>query len=431
MSRTAGGSLVVVTSLFPEPNETFIVRELGVLCRRGFALTVLSLRPRPAMVADPEARALLSHVAYPDGAVRVLVAAGGTAVRHPVRTVRLLGRALVDATRAARSPSLAAKQLAIVPIVLGFVRQITADVSRIHAHFASVPTAAARMLAAFTGRPYSFTAHAWDIHVPENKQQLPPRIHDAAFVVTCTGFNWTVLREVAARAEDAAKIHLSHHGLDLAAYVPPTTRHPHLIVGGASLTEIKGLHHLLDACARLRAWGLPFECVLVGQGPERAQLEERVRMHGLGDAVSFTGQLPHQAFLDRLRDATVLAHPSIVDRYGAMDGIPNTILEAMAVETPVVATRLSGIPEVIEHERTGLLVDPHDVEGLAAALARVLRDPELASRLGTAARAVVLERFDLERNVARLVDLFAGEVPSELEAPSTLRRAPSRPARPV
>jgi len=107
-----------------------------------------------------------------------------------------------------------------------------------------------------------------------------------------------------------------------------------------------------------------------------------------------------------LRAAQVLAHPSIVDRRGSMDGIPNTILEAMAVGTPVVATRLSGIPEVVLPETTGLLVEPGDVDGLAAALARLLADADLACRLGAAGRALVVERFDLARNVEKLAGLF-------------------------
>src|SRR5262249_22358059 len=104
----------------------------------------------------------------------------------------------------------------------------------------------------------------------------------------------------------------------------------------------------------------------------------------------------------------VLAHPSIVDQHGSMDGVPNTILEGMAVETPVVASRLSGIPEVIEHECTGLLVEPGDVEGLAAALAHLLRDRGLARRLGTAARRRGLGRLDTARNVGRLAALLNG-----------------------
>src|SRR5437773_11798667 len=94
-----------------------------------------------------------------------------------------------------------------------------------------------------------------------------------------------------------------------------------------------------------------------------------------------------------------------------MDGIPNTILEAFAVETPVVATRLSGIPEVVLGDQTGLLVEPGDVAGLAAALTRILRDSALGLRLGAAGRALVLERFDLRRNVEQLAGVLRGGLP--------------------
>ena len=116
----------------------------------------------------------------------------------------------------------------------------------------------------------------------------------------------------------------------------------------------------------------------------------------------------HLLGIGHLRRAAVLAHPSVVDRRGSMDGIPNTILEAFAVETPVVATRLSGIPEVVLGDQTGLLVEPGDVAGLAAALTRILRDPALGRRLGAAGRALVLERFDLRRNVEQLAGVLSG-----------------------
>jgi glycosyltransferase involved in cell wall biosynthesis len=171
--------------------------------------------------------------------------------------------------------------------------------------------------------------------------------------------------------------------------------------------EKKGLTHLVAACARLRDRGRPFRCVLVGEGPERRPLEAQIQRLGLGDRVALAGHVPHREVVRHLRAATVLAHPSVVDRNGSMDGIPNTILEAFAVETPVVATRLSGIPEVVVPERTGLLVEPGDIEGLADALERLLADPALGRRLGAAGRALVIERFDLTRNVERLAELLA------------------------
>ena len=407
-SAAGPGALVLVTGQFPEPNETFIVREVGELVRRGVDVTVFSLLPPPSVIPDPEARALVPVAVYPPRPGRLLVEACQTVRRAPGPALRALGRGLRDVAAALRTPRLAVKQLAVLPLALAYGRRLPAPPCRLHAHFASLPTAVVRVLAAFRGTSYSFTAHAYDIHARANRRQLPARIAGADRVVTCTAYNRGLLASLARDRADAEKIVLCHHGLELAAYLPGRGRASELIVGGASLHPKKGLDRLVGACARLAARGVPFRCVLVGDGPERTRLERQIRGLGLAGRIELAGRLPHRELVALLRRAAVLAHPSVVDRRGSMDGIPNTILEALAVETPVVATRLSGIPEVVLPEQTGLLVEPGDVVGLTDALARILRDPGLGRRLGAAGRAVVLERFDLGRNVERLARLLGG-----------------------
>jgi colanic acid/amylovoran biosynthesis glycosyltransferase len=411
-------ALVMVISQFPDPNETFIVREVTELRRRGFAVTILSLRPPPPRVLDPEARALLPLVVYPPGgAWRVLREAWRTLRKAPRAALRAIAVGVADIAAALPTPLLAAKQALLLPLALAYGGRLPVGRCRLHAQFANVPTAVVRVLAALRGGTYSFTAHAWDIFVPENHRLLPARIAGADLVVTCTGYNRTLLAALAPSPADAAKVVLCHHGLDFAAYEPSRSRAPDLIVGGASLTEQKGLTHLVAACARLRDRGLGVRCVLIGEGPERPRLEAQIRALGLAEQVRLTGQLPHSEVVRWLREAAVFAHPSIAERRGAMDGIPNTILEALAVETPVVGTRLSGIPEAVLPDETGLLVEPGDEEGLAAALARLLADPALGRRLGAAGRALVLERFDLERNVEPLAALLAPPNAAEASPP--------------
>jgi len=407
-SAAGPGALVLVTGQFPEPNETFIVREVGELVRRGFDVTIFSLVPPPRVILDADARALVRLAVYPPSFPRVLREAWRTVRGAPGPALRALGRALGDTLAALRTPRLAVTQLAVLPLALAYARRLPAAPCRLHAHFASLPTAVVRVLAAFRGTPYSFTAHAYDIHARANRRQLPARIAGADRVVTCTAYNRGVLASVAREQADAEKVVLCHHGLELDAYTPGRARSPDLIIGGASLHPKKGLDRLVAACARLGAQGVRFRCVLVGEGPERARLARQIRVLGLAGRVELAGRLPHRELVGLLRSAAVLAHPSVVDRRGSMDGIPNLILEAFAVETPVVATRLSGIPEVVLAEQTGLLVEPGDVDGLTDALARILREPALGRRLGAAGRALVLERFDLGRNVERLAGLLGG-----------------------
>ena len=405
-SAAGAGVLVLVTGQFPEPNETFIVREVGELVRRGFDVTIFSLVRPPRVILDPDARRLVRLAVYPPRFRRVLSDAWRTVRETPRPALRALARGLRDVAAALRTPRLAIKQLAVLPLALAYARRLPAPPCRLHAHFASLPTAVVRVLAAFRGTSYSFTAHAYDIHARANRRQLPARIAGADRVVTCTAYNRGLLASLARDRADAEKVVLCHHGLELDAYAPGRARSPELIVGGASLHPKKGLDRLVAACARLGAQGVRFRCVLVGEGPERARLERQIRALGLAGRVELAGRLPHRELVALLRSAALLAHPSVVDRRGSMDGIPNLILEAFAVETPVVATRLSGIPEVVLPEQTGLLVEPGDVVGLTDALARILRDPGLGRRLGAAGRAVVLERFDLGRNVEQLAGLL-------------------------
>jgi glycosyltransferase involved in cell wall biosynthesis len=413
-----GPRLVVVCSQFPEGNETFVVRELGELRRRGFVLSVLSLRPAPPCVLDPEARELMPFTLYPPGVRGILRDAWRTIRRHPRGALRALRVGLRDALAAASTPLVALKQLSALPLALAYGLRLPRAQYRLHAQFANIPTAVARILAALRGGTYSFTAHAWDIYVPANRRQLPARIGGADRVVTCTAYNQKLLASLARSAADAAKVVLCHHGLSLASYEPGDRRTADLVVGGASLVEQKGLTYLVAACARLRANGRRVRCVVIGEGPERARLEQQIRALDLGAQVQLVGQVAHREVIRYLSDAAVFAHPSVVERRGAMDGIPNTILEALALETPVVGTRLSGIPEVVLPEVTGLLVEPGDVDGLAEALARLLADPVLGRRLGAAGRRLVLERFELRRNIEPLARLFA--VPTtEACAPSS------------
>ena len=420
------GHLVVVCSQFPLQDETFIVRELGELRRRGFVLTVLSLRPPPPPVGDPDARELLPFTVYRPHLGGILRDAWRTIRRHPRGALRALRVGIGDVVAARSTPLLALKQLLLLPLALAYGMRLPRGPYRLHAHWANVPTAVARVLAALRGGIYSFTAHAWDIYVPENRRQLPARIAGADRVVTCTAYNQKVLASLARAPEDAAKIMLCHHGLAFASYEPGGTRTPDLVVGGTSLVEQKGLTYLIAACAQLRDRGRPVRCVLIGKGPERLRLEQHIRALDLREQVSLVGQLPHRDVIRYLREAAVFALPSIVERRGAMDGIPNAILEALALETPVVSTRVSGIPEVVLHEETGLLVEPADVNGLAESLERLLADPALGQHLGAAGRRLVLDRFEIRRNVDPLARLFS--VPNNQACGSSARGAPSSPS---
>jgi glycosyltransferase involved in cell wall biosynthesis len=174
----------------------------------------------------------------------------------------------------------------------------------------------------------------------------------------------------------------------------------------ASYEEVKGHRHLIAACRLLRARGVGFECHLIGDGPLRADVRRRIDAAGLHDDVRMHGPLPRADVARHLGAADVFVLASAPTAGGKREGIPVVLMEAMAAELPVVSSRLSGIPELVDDGRSGFLVEPGDVEGLAAALERLAADPHTAAAMGRAGRVKVQAEFDLRRNAATLADLF-------------------------
>jgi len=173
--------------------------------------------------------------------------------------------------------------------------------------------------------------------------------------------------------------------------------------------ETKGFHVLVEACARLRDRGLPCRCLIIGDGPEAGRLQDLVNDFGVNDRVILRGKLPPAELMAYYRQADVLAMPACIRNQDA-DGIPTVLIEAMAMEIPVVATRVSGIPELVVDGETGLLVAPDDAAALAEALARLLRDQDMARRLARAGRDLVLAQYRGETSARQLRGLFAAAI---------------------
>ena len=259
--------------------------------------------------------------------------------------------------------------LAFFPKAVWFADRMSAEgVGHVHAHFASHPAAVAWVIRRLSGIPYSFTAHGSDLH--RDRRMLRQKVSAATFVVAISRFNQRIILE-SCGSDASGKVAVIHCGVDL-----------------------------------LAARGIPFACRLAGDGPDRERLARQVERAGLLDRVSFLGALTHDEVRDALRQADVVAVPSVPTRDGRREGIPVALMEAMACGVPVVGSRLSGIPEVVEDAETGLLVEPGDPAALADALERLLRDRELARRLASSGRATIEREFDLRSNAARLADRF-------------------------
>ncbi len=446
--------LGVILFQSPRLSEVFIALELEALARRGVPLHVfaLSLAPSSDRLASSKDRARApttsdtcrsgdasgsgdtsgSGFVLPVDAppvhrgMRIVAFARAhlrLALVSPRRYSRLLARKLVYRTWArlvasARRGEPMAWSHAREFLLAGWLaeRARAAGITHLHAHYASGPAAVALIVHELTGLPMSFTAHAKDAYASSPKR-LQKKIAAARFVVTCS----SAVREklVSLAPEHASAIHLIHHGVSpevvKAAQQSPTDQcrrrdegngeHP-LVLAAGRLVEKKGFEDLVRALARLRSRGILLRAEIAGEGRLRADLCDLAARLGLDGDLALPGALPHPALARRYRDASCFVMPSRVLDGGNRDGIPNVLLEAMAAGVPVVATAVGGIPEVIADRVNGLLAPEGDVEQLAAGIAEVLADPEAAAERAARARAAVMARFDLERNVDTLLDLF-------------------------
>lgn len=407
MTATASLRRVVyVVSLFPCWSETFVVREIHALIAAGIDVRILSLKPASETMVQRDAAALMDRVRHPLPASAALAALARTALRHP----RVLARTFADVIADGwRHPQVVLKSLTALlrgMAHLDWLREFDPDF--IHAHWATYPSTVAWALGRLLDKPFGFTCHAHDIFV--ERQLLARKLSEAALPVTISRYNAGWLHDHVA-PDAAQRLQVVHCGVDIdddAAPTPDAT--PDTILAVGRLVETKGFDTLIDALALLRDRGVAFRCRVVGGGPLDAALRDQARERGVADYIEFAGVQPQEAVRAWIRESAVFALPSRVAADGDRDGIPVALMEAMAGGCAVASTRVSGIPELVEDDVHGLLVDPDDATALADALQRLLRDAMLRRRLAACARARVAQAFDVRKEAMRLRGLMQDAV---------------------
>lgn len=403
------GQLGYVMSRFPHLPETFIFREMTAMERLGWHVNLYPLiRQRPSVVHE-------AALGWQDRARWLTLLSGGMVranARAAGRSPHRYGRLWLTVLREnARCPGFLLRSIVIVPkAVLAAERMQGEGVTHVHAHYATHPALAAWVVQQVTGIPYSVTAHAHDIFTPGS--MTATKLRGAAFVVAVSDYNVQHLAKVFG-SDLADKTHVVHCGVDVERYrySPATTRsgpsRPVQVLSIGSLQEYKGHAYLVRACALLGD-RLEFSCVIVGEGNERRRLERLVRSLGLESCVTLVGAMREDEVAEFLAHADCFVQPSVIAANGQMEGIPVALMEAMACGVPVVATALSGVPELVRDGVTGLLVPPRDPEALAEAVLAVSRHPLAAADRAAAGRQLVQEEFSLSRSAGQLDALIEG-----------------------
>lgn len=401
---SAPKTLVYVIGTYPLLTTTFIDREIETLRRWGIEIQVVAMRHPAADTPFSAAQKMLQKgVIYllPVDWLQLLLAHVYFVCQRPWCYLQTLFYLLSrqHANHKARVKTLFHFGQGVYTAYLLRKRPFR----ELHAHFVDRAATVALVAGRLLGKPYSLSIHAGaDIFV--EPVLLSEKIVEARHIATCTQYNKSYIETLIGRDLTDKMTHI-YHGLELANYQPTTTNGHNqerpLILSVGQLAERKGFHWLIQACHRLQKQGYAFTCRIVGHGPQYQELRELITRLSLEDTVILCGALPHEEVINWYQQAVFFVLPCIQSKDGNLDGIPNVLAEAMALQLPVISTTVSAIPELVQDEVNGLLVPPEDDAALSAAMARLLAEPGLRTDLGKRARQSVFDTFDIECNVHR------------------------------
>lgn len=401
---------------YPRVSETFIAQEIYLLEQQGFKIEILSMRK----AREPERQPIISKIQAPVTYIPEYIwAEFKTVLVENLRTCRLYPGRYLKYLAVALGRSLAQRDDSPIKRFLqaGWMisrknlGQANSPIHHLHSHFAHTPTEMTWYMSKVAGLKYSISAHAKDIYTISAKE-LTERINSSELIMTCTSYNHGFMQ--ALPGIQAEKVHKVYHGINLESFKPQNekTYSPQELsqfVSVGRLVEKKGYDVIFAALHQLKKENIPFGYDIYGAGELKGELLKLRDSLGLQEEIRFHYTATHPQIIERFNKGGIFICGSKLTESGDRDGIPNTVAEAMSMELPVVATSVSGIPELITHGADGILIEEKKPEQLVKALKDLLQNPESAHALGRAARQKVARVFDssqLIKNCATLLEPY-------------------------
>jgi glycosyltransferase involved in cell wall biosynthesis len=398
--------IAYLTGEYPRATDTFIQREVAELRKLGFEVLTCSIRRTSTAhhVGDEQRQEAKNtfHVLSATSSVLTSVRSHFKAVTcRPKRYTR--GLALAWRVSPAGWRAHLYQLIYFAEAVVLAEHLLKSGVQHLHNHIAKSSCTVAMLASTISGIPYSFTLHGPDIFFEPTHWRLDEKIARASFVACISHF----CRSQAMTFSDPQnwdKLHIVHCGVEPARYALLGDRTGNNLLFVGRLAAVKGVPLLLMALQNLLPDFPKLHLTFIGDGPERARLEEMAASLGVTSAVTFAGYRGQSEVAAQLQTTDVLVLPSFAE------GVPVVLMEAMAAEVPVVTTRIAGIPELVEDRVSGALVRPGDVAELTDALREILADEPLRKRYGAAGRKKVIAEFDIQAEAAwlgTLIDTYA------------------------
>ena len=397
--------IAYLCSEYPAISHTFIYREIESLRQAGMTVYTASIH-KPfnlsVMTSAEQEEADKSMMVLSQPLSSIFAAHVHCIQKSPIGYLRMASSALKLMIKGPKSPIKAIAYFAEAGILLQWVHRL--DITHIHEHFANPTAIVAILMKTYGGISYSLSVHGPDIFYRVDSAMLEEKIKEAAFVRCISHYCLSQIMRISDPSE-WHKLHIVRCGVNPDLYTirtDPCNTIPNILCVGR-LVPAKGQHILLEACRMLKKEGVPFKLTLVGDGPDKIALEELAISSDMGSSITFTGALGQDTVRDYYDKADLFVLASFAE------GVPVVLMEAMAKEIPVISTRITGIPELIDHEHDGLLATPCDVEDLARQIRKLLDDSELRHNLGQAGRKKVISLYNQHINNQNMVNLFHKE----------------------
>lgn len=393
--------IAYITGEYPRATDTFIQREVFALRKLGMKVLTCSIRKTGTehLVGDEqraEAKSTFYVLRAAKSPLRLIACHARTLLKTPRKYLSTLTLALGTGSPGIKGRFYQLFYFAEAIILADHLKRN--GVVHLHNHIATASCSVAMLASNVSDIPFSFTLHGPDIFFEPERWRLDAKIKRAQFVACISDFCRNKAKEFS-DPDCWDKLHIVHCGVEPERYAQQTQTDnniPQLTFVGR-LATVKGIPVLFEALTKINS---ELSVTLIGDGPERAELESQAQGHGLSHTVTFAGYKSQAEVAKALQKTDLFVLPSFAE------GVPVVLMEAMAARVPVIATRIAGIPELVEHDVNGLLVPTNDANALADAISELINDPERRAEMGRAGREKVLAAFNIEREAIWLAQIF-------------------------
>ena len=392
---------------FPGLTQTFVVREIYWIRKHHIEPAVFSLFMPKELPTEKKAKELMAATHYsPYMSLAVIKAMVYFFVFSPMRMLRALVRIFQFGFR---EPKLMLQALATFPKSVFFARKIKMlEVEHIHTHFVSLASFSAGTISELLGISFTVHAHAADVF-SRNMIAVTKQMEKVSGIITISNFHKEFIANLSSNIV-SSKIDVVYCGLETEAFIPaatePKENKPIRILSIGRLIEKKGFEYLIDACAELFKENLLFRCEIGGSGPLYGKLQRKINQYGLQNNVTLLGAVQQDEVIKLYQENDIFVLPCVVGSDGNRDGLPVVLIEALSCELPVITTPITGIVDLVEDQKTGLLVKERDALGLAMAIKSLMFDETTRSLLGKQGREKVLGEFQVQDTTAKLANAF-------------------------